>query len=808
MSPTSSRFRPKAITLAVLLAFALPTLHAHAQETKPASVRSYAIPAGSLEEVLTRFTASAGIALSFDPAIVSGLRSGGLSGSYTGEQGLQRILLGSGLTAEPRNDGSYTLRKLSASTIKDEVTLAPVTVIATLSATTEGFNSYAAQATSIFKGAKSLKEIPQSVSVMTRQQMDDQGITRLDQAYTQMPGVRMDGYADIARIFARGFQVSTQLDGVPFGEEGFYQVDPAIYDRVEMLRGPAGLLAGSGEPGGTLNLVRKRPRDKFAFSGSVSYGSWNDARTELDISSPLNESGTLRGRAVAMFQDRDQFYDFASDRRSLFYGILEHDLTSRDTVGLSVTRMERVGNSYYGVPRYSDGSLPGRNTFVGATDVPTTRDTTDVMLDYQHRFDNGWVGKATLGARDEKFTNAGFFGYTSVDISTALGMGGATYTNNTEKYNAIDLNFSGPFDLLGRTHQATFGYNRSVREVEMQNWLSRFFASTNVLDNHNWGGSSMVWPASGDAFETKQSGFYGSLNFRLTEPLSLMIGGRLTDFDYRSRSNYQSPWLAGQNASQQFTPYAGLVYALNKEISLYGSYAEIFVPQSVRDYQGNVLKPRTGEQFELGIKGAFLNNKLNASLAVYQLQDENRAVNDMDPTHVCPSASNGRCSIAIGKVRSRGFEAEISGALSPRLNLSASYTFNRTKYVGVPDSNVSSSHFFAWRTPKHLAKLWAQYRFTDDANLATRQVWTLGGGIIAQSSLLNDAAYVSRTYRQGGYAIVSTRVGYQVNKNINLNLDVDNVFDKTYLVNLGDDAYYNIYGKPRNFRLTMNYKFE
>lgn len=807
MPQTSSRFQPKAITLAVLLAFSLPTISVHAQSA-PASVRSYAIPAGSMEEVLTRFTANAGIALSFDPAIVAGLRSNGLSGNYTKEQGLQRILLDSGLVAEPRSDGSYTLHKRSVSAIKNEATLAPVTVTATLNATTEGSGSYAAQAASIFKGAKSLKDIPQSISVMTRQQMDDQGITRLDQAYTQMPGVRMDGYADIARVFARGFQVSTQLDGVPFGEESFYQLDPAIYDRVEMLRGPAGLLAGSGEPGGTLNLVRKRPRDKFAFSGSVSYGSWNDVRTELDISSPLNESGTLRGRAVAVFQDRDQFYDFASDRRSLFYGILELDLTSRDTVGLSVTRMERVGNSYYGVPRYSDGSLPGRNTFVGATDVPTTRDTTDVMLDYQHRFDNGWVGKATFGARDEKFTNAGFFGYTSVNVNTGLGMGGATYTNNTEKYNAFDLNFSGPFNLLGRTHQATFGFNQSVREVEMQNWLSRFFASTDVLNNHNWGGSSRVWPASGDAFRTKQSGFYGSLNFRLTEPLSLMVGGRLTDFDYRSRSNYQSPWRDGQKASQQFTPYAGLVYDLNKQISLYGSYSEIFVPQSVRNYLGNMIEPRTGEQFELGIKGAFLNKKLNASLAVYQLQDENRAIDDMDPTHVCPGVGTGRCSMAIGKVRSRGFEAEVSGAPTSRLSLSASYTFNRTKYLGTPDSNLGTTQFFSWRTPKHLAKLWAQYRFADDTNLTTPGIWTVGGGIIAQSALVDDRAYLSRIYRQGGYAVVSTRVGYQVNKNMNLNLDVDNVFDKTYLVNLGDDAYYNIYGKPRNFRLTMNYKFD
>lgn len=635
--------------------------------------------------------------------------------------------------------------------------------------------------------------------------MDDQGITRLEQAYTQLAGVRLDGYEDTARVEVRGFEVSTQLDGMPYIGTTFYQLDSALYDRVELLRGPSGVIAGSGEPGGTLNLVRKRPKDKFSLSSNISYGSWNNARTEFDVTGPLNESGSLRGRAVAVLQDKDQFYDFAHEQRGVLYGILEYDLSPRDTVGLSVVKQNTSDNRFWGLPRYADGSVPARNSFVGTTDVPSKRRATETMFDYRHHFDSGWTGTLTAGFRDLKDTSSGFYGYDAIDAETGLAMGGAQYSTNQEKDHSYDLNFSGPFEWLGRTHHAVIGYNRSVRNYETPTWLTRFFAAADVLNRHDWGGASMAWTARGEAAKTRQSGLYGTLNLQVTEPLSLVLGARLTNYAHQSRANYQSNWVDGAQAQREFTPSAGAVYALSKQVSLYGSYTQIFVPQTQQTYQGGTLKPRVGEQFELGVKSAFLNDRLTASVAVYQLRDENRAIDDRDPTHSCTS---GRCSVGIGKVQSRGWEAEVLGQLTPRLNIAASYTFNRTKYLGEPDSNVTSSNFYSWKTPKHLAKLWAQYKLSGELGIDAANGWTVGGGVIAQSALYADDAYLARPYRQGGYAVVSAKLGYRFNRNTSVNIDIDNLFDRTYLSNMGDDAYYNIYGKPRSWRLMLSHKFD
>lgn len=805
---TVFKFRCKALSRCIALcsgiAFAaLAPLTALADS--PVAVTAITIPAGDLAEALNRFARAAGVTLSFTPEQVNGLKTAGVAGASSMQEGLEQLLRGTGLRAAPNANGYVLVRQ------EAEATLAPVRVQSNVErdAVTEGSGTYAANATTIFKGAKSLREIPQSVSVLTREQMDDQGITRLEQAYTQMPGVRLDGYADTSRLIVRGFQASTQLDGIPVAQEGFYQLDPAIYDRVEMLRGPSGLYAGSGEPGGTVNLVRKRPGDQFGLAGSISYGSWNDARTEIDVTGPLNEIGSLRGRAVAVYQDRDMFYDVADERRNLVYGILEYDLTPRDTFSLSATQMENVGNAFWGLPRYSDGSLPGLKSFVGATDVDTTKEVAEVMVDYRHRFDNDWQAKATYSNRDVDYTSGGMYAYSAIDVATGIASGTGSYSEDKDEYQAFDMNLSGPFTLCGRTHQAAMGYNRAVKNYVNHGASYPYFAAADVLSLHDLGISKNEFILSGYATYTKQSGAYASLNLRILEPLSLIFGGRITDYSHRSRNSYSDPWINGDaKANDEFTPYAGLVYDFTEQLSLYGSYAEIFVPQSNKDYTGSVLEPRTGEQYEIGIKGAFLKEKLNASLATYQLRDENRAMDDLDPTHICSWNGSGLCSKAAGKIQSRGVEAEVSGTPAPRLNISAGYTFNRSKYLSDADpANVGKTPD-SYRNPKHLLKLWAQYSFAESYSPAKLSNWTVGGGVIAQSHLEIDEAYLSRPYRQGSYAIVSAKLGYRVNKNINIIFDVDNLFDKNYLEDLGNDTYYNIYGEPRSYRMTLHYKLD
>jgi TonB-dependent siderophore receptor len=810
-TPCRAAFAARLLCTSLAVGAAAATLPgaAHAQPAAEAAAqRSYAIPPGPLGLALNRLGRESGALITFTPELVAGAQTHGASGGLSVAQALAALLAGTGLEATAGPGGAYALRRVPEarpSTGTGAASLAEVRVTAEAerSATSEGTGTYAAQAATLFKGAHSLREIPQSVSVLTREQMDDQGITRLDAAYTQMAGVRLDGYTNEGRIMARGFEVSTQVDGIPAAGSGLFRLDPALYDRVEMVRGPSGLFAGSGEPGGSINLVRKRPANRFALSGNLSYGSWNNARAELDAGGPLNADGTLRGRAVAVLQDKDQFYEAAHEKRQVLYGILELDPSPDGTAGLSVTHMRNRGNAFWGLPRYSDGTLPGRRTFVGVTDVDSAQNVTEVLLDYEHRFGNGWRAKAALGQRKEKMTWAGVYGYGFADPATGLADGEASHSAPTQDYRYMDFNVSGPFQWLGRRHEASLGYNHSVGQSNNDRRYSAVFTGGDILRQHDWGGSRAAWNSYGYATDTRQSGFYGNVRLRVQEPLAVILGGRYSRYDYRSRSRYTTPWVDGQKASGEFTPYAGVVWDVSPQLSLYGSYAEIFVPQSARDHTGAMLKPRVGGQVELGVKGSFLNDRLNASLAVFQLRDENRAMDDMDPAHVCSGSWSGRCSTAAGKIQSRGFEAEVSGTPMPGLNLSASYTNNRSIYLTDADPARVGQRVDAYRNPRHLLKLWAQYRFADAADASALSGWTVGGGVIAQSGL-----YDSERVQQGSHAVVSARLGYRINRNASVSFDIDNLFDRTYLTELNDGGYYNIYGAPRSFRVALHYKFD
>ncbi|MPT48809.1 MAG: TonB-dependent siderophore receptor [Sphingobium sp.] len=776
--------------------------------------KSFSVAAQSLADALALFGQQAGIQISAHGDLVRGLRSPGVSGTYTNAEALSRLLTGTGLIW--RFSGNAVVLERAPQAADGSIQLGPVrvegasgaagngSVYTSDPAATEGTGTYAAQAVTMFKGAKSLREIPQSVSVMTREQMDDQGFARTEDALRHMPGVRLDGFPDTRNINVRGFKAGEQLDGVPMLATGF-SMDPAIYDRMELVRGPSGLLTGSGEPGGSVNYVRKRPLDRFAVGANLTGGSWKDLRAEVDVSGPLTGDGALRGRVVGVLHDRDFYYDVAHERRKLVYGILEYDLTSRDTIAVSALGMENVNNRNWGLPRYSDGTLPGRKAFVGSS-ASSPVETQEYIADYRHDFGNDWKTKITYTRRKVDFVQRSVWGDAAVDLATGLSDANALYARDINTYSGWDANITGPFELFGRSHNITVGYNWSKNYRNYRAYDLSFFEDVPLLDQHNWG-SILDGSNPGKRYEiTKQSGFYASGNFKLLEPLTLVLGGRWTDYSYKIRQIGSSLWVKQpQTANGKFTPYAGLIAELNRQWSLYGSYASIFVPQSAKDYKGDILDPRTGEQFELGIKGAILADQMNVSLAAYQLRDKNRAITDDDPTHICAENWNLLCSKAAGKIQSRGIEAEISGTPVPGLNISASYTYNHTKYL--EDSNPANvgKRLEPFKNPKHLFKLWAQYQPDENVLDGALAKWTFGTGLIGQSGIYTDSG--ARRYQQAAYVIASAKLGYRFNEHFDAALDVENLFDRKYIDLLGYEGYYNYWGEPRSFRLTLRAKY-
>lgn len=778
--------------LALATALALSTLAgtappAHAQLT--ATARSIALPAQPLGTALNELARQAGLQLLVQPELLAGKQAPAVSGTLTPRQALDRLLAGSGLVALV-NGNEVVVRRESAAAGQADTALAAVTVKAQAerNATSEGTGSYAAQAASVYKGAKSLREIPQSISVITRQQIEDQNLSTVQEALAQATGVRLTGYDGQESPQVRGFDMSTQADGAPIQSGGTGNNTLVQYDRVEVLRGPSALLSGTGEPGGVVNYVRKRPQAEFALSGSARLGSWNRYGADVDVGGPLSADGRLRGRGVAYHESQDSFYDMGFSRYALLFGVLEYDITPVTTLGLSATYGQRDWIVNWGLPRYTDGGLPGREAFVGSS-RPSSHEAPELSVDLVHRFDNGWQAKLLYNHTRASIDQYSFYNAAITRETGLAAAGTAGHLDELRNFDSFDGHATGPFTLFGRTHELTVGYNIARRDYH---YSQSYTANRGraVLSDHDFT-FDPVSTRSQNVVE--QSGFYGTARFKLADTLTAIAGGRWSNYDNKTRALWPAPgaWtVSTARTRSEFTPYGGLVWDLQRDLTWYASYADTFVPQTQYQANGRVIDPRVGWQAETGLKGAFLDGRLNASVAVFHIRDTNRSMVDNENTG-CPGSTAGTCYVNAGEVESQGWEAELSGRPLPGWDISAGYTYNRTKYLrDTSAANVGAT--FSAQTPAHLFKLWSQYRVGD---------WTVGGGAHVQSRIY------SGVYRQGGYATVSAKLGWQASRSLNLSLMLDNLFDRSYLRQIGSAGFNNFYGAPRSALLSARWTY-
>ena len=791
------------------------------------SAQAYQIASGPLGRALAEVASAAGIALSFDPALTRGRQSPALSGSYTPREALQRLLSGSGLGLVQRPDGSYSLQTLAAEpaaavSVAGEQMLAPVVVTAQAerSATTEGTGSYTTRsmrtATPL---ALSPRETPQAVSVITRQQIEDQGLESLSDAVRAAPGLTVSKWGgERYRFSSRGFQINNlMVDGLPmeYEEAALSTGALSMYDRMEVMRGAAGLVEGAGTPGGSINLVRKRPGREFQGSFTASAGSWNNYTGSLDLSGPLNEAGTLRGRTVLSRQDKGSFIDDYKNRRTLFYGIVEADLAPSTTlrVGASYSDENNPGADWNGLGTWPDGSfLPiSRSTRMSPSWSFWDKKSRTLFADLEHRLDNGWRARLAAAAVDSEMHMLGTY-LRSAAIGAdgqpvfALGGGGYDYERTQRSFNA---QLSGPFSAWGRSHDLALGVSH-----RRSRW-SDVGGSATVDGNFtigsfnplNWNAASLPVPTIGEfglwrrKADMQQSSAYGMTRLALGEATKLVLGTRL-DWYERNQVQYDGDRAYGitqQKATRNFTPYAGLVHELNRTHSVYGSWTRIFNPQSYNTPGGGTLPPEVGSNLELGVKGEYLDGRLNASAALFQIDLEN--LPDALPASVC-GVGVASCYQSAGKVRSRGVEFELSGEPVRGWQMSASYTYASAKRVAAasgyaPIGSYSVGTRYATNMPRHLFKLATSYRLPGELRR-----WRVGGSVHVQSSI-----YSPWNVRQGSYVVAGLQAGYAVNRQLDLSLNLNNLFDRSYYSTIGAQTGSNFFGDPRNLMLTARYSF-
>ncbi|MDR0260742.1 MAG: TonB-dependent receptor plug domain-containing protein, partial [Comamonas sp.] len=437
------------------------------------------IPAGPLAPALRQLASSTNTMLSFTAAQSDGKQTAGVNGRHTVAQALALLLAGTGLQAVQLDNGAYVLRASStgitgsapadAATSADAApsyTLPQITVTSTapgLSSSdgrTEGTQSYTTGSMSTATRLNlSMRETPQAVTVITRERIQDQGLATVNDVVQTAPGLTYRRFGpERASFFARGMYVDNIMyDGLPVSldssnlSQDLLATDMAIYDRVEIVRGATGLSQGAGNPSAAINLVRKRPTKERQISASVSAGSWDRYRAELDAAGPLSEDGSLRGRLVAATQDYGSYKRGESSQGQTLYGIVEKDLTASTTLTLSAQHQESKlhGNGFTGLPVASDGSdlgLPRSTSY--ANDWEHWNKTTNAaFLGLDHRFDNDWRLQLSAYYAQAEMDMQGH--YLSHNLTTGLYSQLGARNAHEEKQSSINLYANGPFALLG-----------------------------------------------------------------------------------------------------------------------------------------------------------------------------------------------------------------------------------------------------------------------------------------------------------------------------------------------------------------------
>ncbi|MFT4241707.1 MAG: TonB-dependent siderophore receptor [Acidovorax sp.] len=819
-----ARFALRPMVLAVQLAvvgaaasgWADPA-HAQAAPASQASARSYDIPAGPLSTVLVRFLSESGVLLSGSTELAKGKDSPGVKGNRTPGEALAALLAGTGLEAVPDGQGRYVLRPAAARTESSAasssagsqatatLTEVQVTAQALGDGTTEGTGSYTTRSTSAATGLNlSLRDTPQSVTVVTRQRMDDQAIERVQDALETTAGVSVvadDGARNM--VFSRGFSVSNyQIDGVPAqsGWVGLETTSTVLYDRVEMVRGPSGLLNGMGDPSASINLVRKRAdSDRFTGSVQAELGSWNHRAATADLSTPLNASGTVRGRLVAHAVNENSYVDLEGKKATVLYGVVEADLTphTRLSVGASGQSDKRSGVSWNGLNYwYADGTRTDWQRSKTAAARWNRWDTGDraAFATLDHALSSGWKLRADLSYRKhhEDWKLLWLEGLS--DRATGLGMEpwGRIYKYD-QAQTQLSFSASGPFQLWGRTHELMVGLTHNRVKYVASAADAPDFAP---VGNFNLWNGIYPEPLWGELFvegtiAERQTAAYAATRLQLSDALKLVLGARLANWTY----DYVADWTTFKDRRNNvLIPYGGLVYDLNKQVSAYASYTKIFKPQSFsQDRNGNRLEPVDGSGLEVGVKGAFLDGRLNASAAVFRIEQDKLAV--PDEGYLVPGTVFQAMRPAKG-AKSQGVELEVAGEVIPGWHLGAAWTkFSARDAQG---ENVNPAQ------PRQQFKLFTKVRL--GGALAGL---TLGGGLAWQSTvpyyLTNPVTGLSEHVGQRAYSVVDLMAHYQITPKTSVQFNVKNLFDKKYY---GSSSYgVLVYGAPRSFNAALKYQF-
>lgn len=657
----------------------------------------------------------------------------------------------------------------------------------------------------------SVKETPQTINIVTRQQIEDFGLNSTREILKNTPGVTVQSQeTERSTYMARGFEISNILtDGVgfPLSSYNYNNTNPDtyFYDRVEVVKGADALSNAFGDPSATINHIRKRPTQALQANAGMSYGSWNTQRYEADVSGSLSEDGRVRGRVMGYQQTGDSHLDRYSAEKNGFAGILEADLTDTTliTVGYSQNQNKPNANNWGALPLLgADGKQLSYDRHYNPNPNWTHWDNTsqNAFVELQQKLGDQWTAKLTYDYSDSEHNSRllYYYGYPQADGSgvSLTAWGGK---EQLRKHFA-DLNVQGTYNLFNREHEATLGYSR-IQTHQYDQQSSGFINDSNINNatftyngvpyttqyTTNWASwtpQSVTWSDFSDAanYRQKINSYYAATRLHLTEDLKLILGGNYVQATSRG-SSYGSPMNYNES---KLSPYTGLTYNFTPEYTGYMSYTSIFRPQTgIEETTHQALKPVEGESYEMGIKSAWLNDQLTGSIGVFRTDQNNYPLRNSDGNPL-------NRTVQTSDLRSQGVEVGLAGQINDDLNLAFGYTQFSLKDM----QNGGAARTY---NPNQTINLLATYTVPAVPQLK------VGAGLQWQDKIKLYDANLNSTITQDAYALVNLMASYEINDHLLLQANAKNVTDKKYLNSFPNGQAF--YGEPANYTVAVKFKY-
>jgi outer membrane receptor for ferric coprogen and ferric-rhodotorulic acid len=643
-----------------------------------------------------------------------------------------------------------------------------------------------------------VKETPQSISMVSREQMEQFGVDNLNDALRLATGIQVEEWeTNRTNYLARGFEIkNTQIDGVGLPNDwGIVTgaMDAFGYEKLEVIRGANGLLTGVGNASGTINYVRKRPTNEPKGQVGVSFGSWGNRRVQVDYSTPFTEDGRWAGRVVAAHEDGDSYLRGYQNDRNFLYGVVDGQIGENGTLTLGYSWQQAD----------SDQNMWGALTFVNNDgsqaewnrSASTTQDwaywntkTQTAFVEYTHQLGSDWQVKASYNYRDIASDDQLFFAYTTTGLDPVTGEGlvGWAYKGIDEISSHLgDITVNGRFQLFGREQEAMLGF--SVAKSEQTLWdhpldssdpsfgaLPAFPYAGNVVPEPQWGAQTVS-----STINQRLKRGYGATRLAFTDRLKAVVGFNWAEY-HRDGDN----GVPFDQTEDNISPYAGLTWDFTDKVLGYVSYSDIYQPQDQFDINHVYLDPTKGVNYEVGIKAEWLDRRLLTTLAWFNAKQEGLATyGGYD------FATNNYWYYGVD-VESEGIEFEATGKLTDNTQLVLGYT-------NLKMTNQDGGATYTW-VPRRTANLMLSSR------LPHYEALSFGIGGRWQSEISTKENYTGFTVRQGSYAVLNAFVAWDVLPNATLRANVNNLTDEKYINSLYQIGYY---GAPSNYSLSFDYRF-